>query len=394
MRWARQSASGVAAARCDYADQFRSDDVPSDVTVALRDYVLVPDGNSGEVVLVDRVVTGDSARGLHYRVRSAGNFALADGRATAKVGASSLAVEPVYTSSGAPSVRAMPQGSECDSGDHACDVSRLSSGTEYRIDVAGPEAMAIHVITARGASENVAVHEQIQGTGYRGVVVERAAGPVAVITNAAADGATGSAFSYKAPSSALHVVLDAPTDAAGKSDITAKRDGTTCSVEVRAHQGSSGGFDGKPLVVRFDQDCAVSDDGTQMLPAPNGDPTPVAMGDGGAAGELQGASASAGEATSSLEPKASNGSSGGKGSGTGGTASTGTGGTFAMSGSSNGSTKNTEASATSEPTTPGMSSCSVSGTGRDGGPAGTLASLALGTLLLSRKRREPGFVRR
>ena len=31
--------SGVAAGRCDYADQFRTDRVPSDVTTALRDFV-------------------------------------------------------------------------------------------------------------------------------------------------------------------------------------------------------------------------------------------------------------------------------------------------------------------------------------------------------------------
>src|SRR6185369_3023271 len=55
LAWARQSSSGVAVARCDYADQFRYEDYPGDVTTALRDYVLVPDGGDGEIVIVDRV---------------------------------------------------------------------------------------------------------------------------------------------------------------------------------------------------------------------------------------------------------------------------------------------------------------------------------------------------
>src|SRR5262249_26337366 len=92
--WTRQSGSGVAVARCDFADQFRLDDYPSDVEVALRDFVLVPDdGAAGEVVLVDRVVTGDAARGLHLRVRTPGALSLAGDRANAALGASALSVE-------------------------------------------------------------------------------------------------------------------------------------------------------------------------------------------------------------------------------------------------------------------------------------------------------------
>ena len=68
--WAKQWQSGVAAGRCDYADQFRTSDVPSDVTNALRDFVFVPHGADGTVVLVDRVVTGEaSARPIFACVR-------------------------------------------------------------------------------------------------------------------------------------------------------------------------------------------------------------------------------------------------------------------------------------------------------------------------------------
>lgn len=400
-RWARQSSSGVAAARCDYADQFRSDDYPSDVAVALRDYVLVPDGDSGEVVLVDRVVTGDASRGLHWRVRSPGEFALSNGRASAKIGASALSVEKVYASSGTGSVREMPQDSECQSNDHACDVSRIASGTEYRIDVSGPEAMAIHVIAARGASDSGAAHAQLQGDGYRGVVVPRAGGPVAVVASDAPDGVTPTSLSYEAPSGALHVVVDAPVDSSGKSDVTATRDGSNCKVRVLPHQGSSGGYDGEPLVVRLDADCAITDDGSQMQPNSVGS-TPVTNNDGGASSGDDGSVASAG----------SNGNEGGQGSDTGGkhptsggatggqSANSGSGAAFGSGGSSASSGATTAGSGSVglsaagasavPPTVPMLSECSVSQTGKDGGPGGALASLVLGLFFINRKRRPRG----
>jgi hypothetical protein len=312
--WARQSGSGVAAARCDYADQFRRDDVPSDVAHALRDYVLVPDGDSGEVVLVDRVVTGDVSRSLHLRVRTPGSLALASNRATATVGASALAVERVYSSSGAPSVRTLPQGTECDSSDHTCDLSRIPAGTEYRLDVAGPNAVAIHVIAARAS--DAGAHTALAGDGYQGVVIPRASSPVAVVTNAAPDGSAGSSFAYTAPANALHVVVDAPVDANGKSDVSATADGSNCRVVVTPHAGSSGGFDGAPLIVRLGSGCDVSDDGTQAS-------EPTSSGSGTATGS-GGSTTSTGTAT---------------GTGTGGTSSdTGTSGTSSDTGSSGSST--------------------------------------------------------
>src|SRR5678815_1655366 len=77
LAWAKQSTTGVAAARCNYADQFRCDETPSDVATAIRDYVLVPTGGNGTVVLIDRVINGDAGRALHLRVRTSGSLTLA-----------------------------------------------------------------------------------------------------------------------------------------------------------------------------------------------------------------------------------------------------------------------------------------------------------------------------
>ena len=395
-RWTRQSSSGVAAARCDYADQFRSDGTPSDVAVALRDYVLVPDGDDGEVVLVDRVVTGDAGRGLHTRVRSTGEFALQNGVATAAVGAAALGVERVFSSSGAPSVRDMPQASECPSGDHACDVSRIPSGTEYRLDVSGPEAMAIHVIAARGKGSELAPHQKLEGAGYRGVVVARAGGPVAVVTSDAADGVMPAALAYAAPSNALHVVVDAPVDAAGKSDVTATKDGANCAVTVKPHAGATGGYDGEPLVVRVSADCVVSDDGSQMRPDTL---DPTLPGDDGAAGqgsspaEGTGGSGDGGQGSDSGERPVSQGSggtSGGKAS-TGATGGTAPSSSVAAAGSGVAGTG--VAASAGIPSAPDLASCSVGrGSGSAGG--GAFAGLGLGLYLVSRRRRAPQAPRR
>lgn len=397
LRWARQSGSGVAAARCDYADQFRYESTPSDVAVALRDYVLVPDGDDGEIVLVDRVVTGDAGRGLHTRVRSTGDFALQDGVATATVGGSALAVERVYSSSGSPNVRDMPQASECPSGDHACDVSRLPSGTEYRIDVSGPAAMAIHVIAARGKGSAGTPHQKLEGQGYRGVVVTRADGPVAIVASDAVDAAANASLAYTAPGNALHVVVDAPVDASGKSDVTGTKDGANCAVTVRPHAGGSGGYDGKPLVVRLGSDCAVADDGSQMQPDPMDSPDPTTPGGNGSAGEGPsegtGGSADGSQGSTTGEPPmghGTGGSSGGKGT----TASGGA----ALSSSVNaaGSGGRAAAASASEeiPPAPDLSSCSVGHPGSRSGAGGVLASLGLGLYFVSRKRRGPRVLRR
>jgi hypothetical protein len=387
MAWARQSGSGVAVARCDYGDQFRYGSYASDVPVALRDYVLVPDGDAGEVVLVDRVQTGDAARGLHFRVRTPGALALAGNRASATLGESSLAVERVWSSSGSASVREMPQASECPSSDHTCDVSRIASGSEYRIEVPGPEAMAIHVVAARAGGAAAPAHEALTGPGYRGVVVPRAGGSVVVVASDTIDGETGGVLAYSAPAGAVHVVLDAPAGPSELCAVAATRSGSSCAVTVTPHAGTTGGFAAKPLVVRLDADCVVTDDGTQVMPDPV-DPEPMTS-EGGAGGD-----------------DSTGGPTGEPGSDTGGTAngSGGTGATSTGSGASGGVALGSAGKSTSgsspgaaassgaatqwnSPTVPTLDACSVRPGADAGGPGGTLAMALFGLRLLQLKRR-------
>jgi hypothetical protein len=389
MTWARQVKSGVAAARCDYADQFRRTDVPSDVAVALRDFVLLPDGDAGAVVLVDRVVTGDSARSAYLRVRTPGELGLSDNRASAVLGESALDIERVWSSSGTPSVREMPQASECAASDHTCDVSRIASGTEYRIDLAGPSALAIHVVSARAAQAPAATSELLTGAGYRAVLVRQAGATVAVVTNDAADAARQPSLTYAAPAGELvHVVLDAPVDENGRSGVTAALDGGNCTVAVVPHGGSGAAFEGAPLIFRTSADCNVSEDGSQPEPPID---TPPAGSEGGAPSGAGGdASDSGGDGA--VEASGGTGSrnagAGGARNGSGGSTS-GPGSTTTQSdgtGAMAGNTAAIDAEAL-PPVTPPLGRCSM-GSPASSGSAGLLGSALLGLWLVGRRRRD------
>jgi len=270
LAWARQSGSGVAAARCDYGDQFRGSDTASDVPHATRDFVLVPGGAGGTVVLIDRVVTGAAERGLHLRIRTPSALALSGDRASATLGSSALTISRLWSTSGAPSVRTMPQASECPSSSHTCDVSRLPSGTEYQMDVAGPSALAINVVSAEPSSAPAEPAQSFAGSGYRGALVKQGPLTAAVITNDAADAAPGSTLSYAVPAvdGAVHVVVDAPVDSQGKSDVTSVLVGKNCQVVVTPHVATKAGFEGRPLVLRMSANCELADDGAVVSTGP------------------------------------------------------------------------------------------------------------------------------
>jgi hypothetical protein len=267
--WTRRSGSGLAVGRCDYADQFQRSDVKSDVASASRDFVLIPRAEgAATMVLLDRVVTGAAERALHLRVRTPANLGLQGDVASGSVGSSSLTIRKLWSSAGAGSVRAMPQGTECPSSSHGCDVSKLAAGSEYRLDVAGPDAQALHVVDTRtNAGGSPPPAELLDGTGFRGVRISDGERSVAILT--AKDAKAGS-LSYRVPAAAgaVHVVVDAPVDANGESDVSAVREGTDCRVDVSAHQSAGPGLNGRPLVLRVGADCVVSDDGEQASPAP------------------------------------------------------------------------------------------------------------------------------
>ena len=109
---------------------------------------------------IDRATTGAADRRLHLRVRSPSALTLTGEVARGKYGSSLLSVRKVYSSSGAPEVRSLPQVSECPPSSRTCDVSKLPAASEYRIAVAGPSAVAIHVLDALPAEAEAPAGER------------------------------------------------------------------------------------------------------------------------------------------------------------------------------------------------------------------------------------------
>jgi hypothetical protein len=385
LAWAKQSTSGIATARCDYGDQFRLQDIASDVVHAVRDFILVPSGDTSTVVLVDRVVTGDAGRVLHLRVRSPAGLALSGDAATGTVGGSSIAIRKLWSSSGTPTVRDMPLTPECSSTNRACDMSRLPSGREYRLDVPGPNASAIHVVDAQAVGQTPPSNVLLSGSGYRGVLLDHGGARIAVITNDGPDATPGTSLVYRVPAGAdaTHVVVDAPVDANGKSDVTAAQEGSDCAITVVPHSpsGATSGFDGHGLVVRVTSACAVSEDGA----VPPVDPGSVS-GTGGA-GVGGNGSGTAGSGTGTSAP-ASNGTGGQAGAAVSTTSASAIASGGASGGPSGGAGGGT-GDANSSPPDPlvGIVTCGLRHLPRRGSSSVPLTALGLGLGLMIRRQR-------
>ncbi len=254
-RWALQTASGVVAARCDYADQYKFQHRPSDVPAAQRDIVVFPwdQGRNATTFVVDRARSGDPKRGLHLRFRTIAKLAADGSGGRGTRGDSSLAIRQAYTSGGTGELRERKRG-DCFSGATrgGCDIPRFPID-EWTLVVPGPTMEAAHVIDAAGAK-----------TATTPATVDKQ-GAVTVLTAARGDtsfvvaiGGSGK-LSYKAPAG-THVVLDAPADAT----VSASGSGP-CSINVSSG-GSGTKLTGSPAIFTLSPTCAVTADAPQSKP--------------------------------------------------------------------------------------------------------------------------------
>jgi hypothetical protein len=145
---------------------------------------------------------------------------------------------------------------------------------DYRVEIAGPEARAVHVIDATDR-RGEATRRPISGDGWSGVALDGVRDAVVVWPTRppGADGAAG-ALSYRAPRrrAVSHVVLDAPATG-GKARVTARADGDACVVTVEP----GGPVPAAPVIVTLDARCAVAVDpeaSRTEAPAPAAPPAP------------------------------------------------------------------------------------------------------------------------
>jgi hypothetical protein len=287
--WARATRAGVVAARGDFAKAFAFNGKDSDVPLARRDWIFLPEG---EVIVLDRVVTGGPARKVYLRFRTPATLALGGAApawvAQGTVGKSALAIHAVALSPPAtPTVAALPKSNECPDGAFgACSIARFAVG-EYAVTLAGGEVRALHVLDGLAGGEKPAEVEPlgraIPGTtkgGFQGARVARAGHVTFVVASAAARDTPADSLAYEVDgaTAARHVVLDAPEDSDGRAAVTAKADGDgRCHVTV----SSSGEklLTGRPLVFAvapLTGNCAITEDPDQPSDGAPTDRTPEA----------------------------------------------------------------------------------------------------------------------
>jgi hypothetical protein len=256
--FAAQTSSGVLAMRCDYADQYRFQDTPSDVKRALRDTLLIPwnGGRDASIVVVDRATTGDSRRAMYLRFRTPGRLILDHGVARARAGRSALAIRTLV-GAGAPEVRHLDK-SDCFAEGTIkgrCDAARFAID-EYRTQIPGPEPIAIHVLDIGGTAVTA------RATGDAVHVVELAPSsrdPARVVVVADAPGDT---MTYRVPrpgpAGSEHVVLDAPAAGDGTVGVTATAEPDGCAVTLTATGGTLR-VAAAPASIYVDQACVLKD---------------------------------------------------------------------------------------------------------------------------------------
>jgi hypothetical protein len=223
--------------------------------------VVLPEG---EIVTIDRVLTGSPARNmyLNFHANTAGTLALdsATGLAVGNVGDSRLAIHRVRLSGGTPRIvktRKSDCPGDCRYPCGSCTAARFDVDV-YAVAVPGPFAVGIHVFDALGRSEQAATVGSIndepidpapkQNGAVIGAAVLRASNQSYVIASAATDGARPAAMTYSVPggSAGRHIVFDAPEAKDGTSVVTAAARSGRCVVNIVA--GSGGGAVGHPMI--------------------------------------------------------------------------------------------------------------------------------------------------
>jgi hypothetical protein len=241
-----QRSSGVVAARCDYADAYTFQHRPTDIPMAVRDWILVPDkdGTNAVLVVVDRAETNGASDSMHLRFRTPGALKLSGETATATIGSTVLTIASAVRSSGKATI-GKRSGKDCYAEGTIkgrCEGARFEV-SDYKVEIAGPRPSAVHVISA--TDKEPATTAPLSGDGWAGV---RLAGvrDAVIVWRTSGEGA----LTYKA-GMGTHVILDANDGA----EITAKRDGDACAVTVSAGTGNM-----KPAVAALDAQCAVTVD--------------------------------------------------------------------------------------------------------------------------------------
>ena len=263
--WAHQTTSGTVIARCDYADQFRMEDRPSDVPAALRDMVLITSshGTDGTLVVIDRATSGDAKRDLFLRFRTPGTLALDGDVARTTVGDSALTIRRVASSSGTPAL-GQPTLKDCfadETKQGICDAARFPV-TDDRLRVTGPSMFAVHVLDTMDKNAPTPAVTTSHGTGWDAVAVDRDDTHAIVVWSGPAPSSPVELhYTAAANTNVQHIVLDAPANKDGRAIVTATASGGRCAVTVKPAMAMSiDALPARPLTFTLDEHCKLAPD--------------------------------------------------------------------------------------------------------------------------------------
>ena len=410
MPLARGTASGVVAARADFANAFNFSSTASDIKLARRDWVFLPEG---EIVTIDHMRTPSATAKAYLRFRTPAALTVVQASpliARGDVGVSSLAIHAVkLTPATAPLLRQPVTAGDCGAAAGGCAVAR-NNVWEYAWEVPGPEVVAVHAIDGLAQGEIAADVAAIDATpidttpaenaAVVGASVFRAQKQTFVLEPAAVPGPATLTYSVPGGNPSRHVVFDAPSDSTGRTTVTATVRGGRCAVTLTAGAGVTG----VPAIFTLStaaSGCTVSEDanvaagtvspgmgGFGQLPGVDGGTSGV--------GGSTGAGGKGGGGTNGTAGSQGSGGTNGAG-GTNGTAGkNGTGGNKGtgvsnVTGDSRNGTGSSPDSGVAEGSGAGVSSCSIGpgvGAGAGGGP---LAAIAIVMVSVARRRRRgPG----
>lgn len=274
-RWAAQADGGELLARCDYTDQYRLQENDTDMSYALRDFVLLPFADAGAesatLVVIDRAQRRDAQGALHLRFRTTATLKSAGPDASrGVVGHSQLRIAALAHGAGSSQLGAQ-QRSDCFNDRTtrgACQAARFAV-TEQSLRVAAPAPSAVHLLDAVGTRGEPAPAEALAAQGGQLWRVRRA-------TSSWVVGHFNDAAELQFDAPAGRVVL-LPDSAAGapRLAVSATASGNGCHVAVRPASGTavagSTVVSGRPAVFDVAADCAVRAPAqTSFLPAPGG----------------------------------------------------------------------------------------------------------------------------
>jgi len=274
MSFARGTASGVVAARGDFSQAYQFQDNVSDVKLARRDWVFLPEG---EIVTIDRAHLAAAGLKAYLRYRTPSTLASASDSpyiARATVGGSALAIHAVKLSPSttAPVIRTYPANEDCGTATFgACTSSRLAVN-EYAWEPPGPDVLAVHVLDGLAQADAPAdvapvdaapIDSGGQNAGLVGASVYRSQKQTFVLEPATQPPPTTITYGVPGANPSRHVVFDAPADSTGHTTVTAMVAGDRCVVTLTAGSGVTAG----PTIFTLStaaSGCTVSEDADVM----------------------------------------------------------------------------------------------------------------------------------